>query len=419
MPDTAVMASFDIESLYTNVPLQETTQIIVNNLENYDHDTLGLNRQQLSKLLNIATSESVFTFEEKLYSQIDGVSMGSCLGPAYANAFLCHHEVSWLNNCPVSFKPLYYRRYVDDTFLIFSHPSHIDRFLQYLNSKHSNIKFSCEIELNNQLSFLDVQISNINGNFSTTVYRKPTFTGLGLNYLSFVPHLYKVNSIKTLINRAYNICCSYFLLNLEIEKLRKYFSENLYPSGLFEKTLKIFLNNKFSPKPAVTTVKKDIRYLRIPFVGHESFRIKKQLLNSIKCNYPQIDFRIAFSNPFTVGSALKKPIMRPLSLTSNAVYLFSCPCCNARYVGSSTRFIQHRICEHKGISYRTLLPLTKPPFSAIREHSHNSDHPYTDTAFEILTVSSTKTDLLILESLYINKMKPNLNTGTAVPLFTK
>ena len=141
--------------------------------------------------------------------------------------------------------------------------------------------------------------------------------------------------------------------------------------------------------------------------------------NSIKRNYPQIDFRIAFNNPFTIGSTLKKPNMRPLSLTSNAVYLFSCPCCNARYVGSSTRWIQHRICDHKGISCRTFLPLSKPSFSAIREHSHNSDHPFTDSSFEILTVSSTKTDLLILESLYINKLKPSLNTGTAVQLYTK
>ena len=39
---------------------------------------------------------------------------------------------------------------------------------------------------NKQLSFLDVDVSYIDDIFLTSVYRKPTFTGLGLNYFSAV-----------------------------------------------------------------------------------------------------------------------------------------------------------------------------------------------------------------------------------------
>ena len=45
--------------------------------------------------------------------------MGSPLGPTLANLFLVYHEHKWLDNCPLQFRPKYYRRYVDDIFLMF------------------------------------------------------------------------------------------------------------------------------------------------------------------------------------------------------------------------------------------------------------------------------------------------------------
>ena len=112
LPHNFTMASFDVESLFTNVTLRETTDIIVDKLIEGDFNTHGLNKEQLKKLLNIATAESVFIFEDELYSQIDGVCMGSCLGPTYANAFLCHYENLWLNYCPATLKSVYYKHYV-------------------------------------------------------------------------------------------------------------------------------------------------------------------------------------------------------------------------------------------------------------------------------------------------------------------
>nr|XP_027207334.1 uncharacterized protein LOC113800746 [Penaeus vannamei] len=138
--------SFDIESLFTNVPLRETTEIIVNKTTTLTLNEFGLDKTTYGKLLDIAAHHSVFTFNESLYTQVDGVAMGSPLGPCYANTFLCYHEQAWLNNCPSSFKPIYYRRYMDDTFLLFNDPSHINPFMSYLNSQHPNIRFTCEAE---------------------------------------------------------------------------------------------------------------------------------------------------------------------------------------------------------------------------------------------------------------------------------
>ena len=72
-------------------------------------------------------------FDNKYYSQIDGVAMGSPLGPTLANIFLSYHESSWLKDCPKDFKPVYYKRYVDDILVLLNKPQHAQFFLEYMN----------------------------------------------------------------------------------------------------------------------------------------------------------------------------------------------------------------------------------------------------------------------------------------------
>ena len=134
------------------------------------------------------------------------IAMRSNLGPSLANIFLCQYETKWLNDCPLEFKPSFYRRYIDDTFLLFKSASHIPKFLHYLNSKHSSIKFTCDVETNSKLNFLDILIHNNQNKFETSVYRKPTFIVLGMEFNSFIPYYFKNNLISCLISRAFKIC---------------------------------------------------------------------------------------------------------------------------------------------------------------------------------------------------------------------
>ena len=107
-------------------------------------------------------------------------------------------------------KVLYYRRYVDDIICCFRNSYDARLFFEYLNSCHPNIKFTMETEERGQLPFLDVllskqSVSDRQGSFITSVYRKKTYTGLLTNYFSFTPFKYKLGLIKTLIDRAYKI----------------------------------------------------------------------------------------------------------------------------------------------------------------------------------------------------------------------
>ena len=132
--------------------------------------------------------ESFFTFDQKYYKKCDGVTMGSPLGHTFANAFMCHFENLWLENCPTQFKPVVDRRDVADTFLLFS--ENVVKFKKYLNKKRKHIVFTREIEKNGSFSFLDIKISREN-KFLNLVYRKPTFSGVCTNFESFISKCYK------------------------------------------------------------------------------------------------------------------------------------------------------------------------------------------------------------------------------------
>ena len=72
---------------------------------------------------------------------------------------LSHYEQVWLDDCPDEFKPVYYKRYVDDIFVLFRSPHHLEKFNEYLDTKYANIKFTSKEEVNGSLPFLDVLIS--------------------------------------------------------------------------------------------------------------------------------------------------------------------------------------------------------------------------------------------------------------------
>ena len=86
------------------------------------------------KLLRLAC-EGLFFYKDCLYKQIDGVAMGSPLGPTIANFFLAHIETKKLldsSMCP----PKFYSRFVDDCFAVFDSDISSLSFLNLLNSQH-------------------------------------------------------------------------------------------------------------------------------------------------------------------------------------------------------------------------------------------------------------------------------------------
>ena len=148
------MISFDV-SLFTNVPLEYTINIILDKVYNKRLIKTKLKRSELKKLLWLCTSELHFSFNRKIYRQVEGVSMGSPLGPVLANIFMVLLEETLVP--ALSQKMPVWLRYVDDTFTLIA-KNELDNVLSVLNSFHQSITFTYEKEMSNEIAFLDVMI---------------------------------------------------------------------------------------------------------------------------------------------------------------------------------------------------------------------------------------------------------------------
>ena len=302
--------------------------------------------------------------------------MGSPLGPLFANIFMSFHEQKWLNNCPSSFKPLLYRRYVDDCFLLFRSSDHVPLFLDYLNQQRANITFTTEIERDGKLPFFDIDICPSDRKFATSVYRKPTFTGLFTNFNSSIPLVYKQNLVSCLIHRIFNLCSSYENFHTQLEVVRKLFNSNGFPSHMFDRIVRRFLDHTFDPRPPVLTAFKKIIYFCLPFTGIHSLQIRTQINRLCNAAFPHLDIRFVFRSSRRISSFFHFKDKVPKYLRSSVVYLFKCRCCSASYVGQATRHLHTRISEHLGISPITGKHSTNPAMSSILSHIKGAVSPF-------------------------------------------
>ena len=163
-----------------------------------------------------------------LHKQKDCVTTGSSLGPTITTAFLSFYEMKWLEQCPNEFKPVF----TEDIlmiFLFYLNQLNLSQNFIHFNTCHPIMAFSFEQEVNGKSPFLDVDVSRLQGDvsqrISTTVYRKPTFSGVYSHFDSFLPTDYKVGMIYTVGYRCFKICSDWRGFHEELEFLKHIFKE--------------------------------------------------------------------------------------------------------------------------------------------------------------------------------------------------
>ena len=186
-------------------------------------------------------------FECTFYDQIDGVAMGSPLGPVLANLFLGYHEQKWLQSFE-EFELILYGRYVDDIICLFKSESDADKFFVFLNQLHPKMKFTIQKQTENHFSFLDLLVTSNGNNFLTSFYRKKHSIGLYTNYLSFTPFSYNIGLVKTLLHRAFAISSNWSIFHLQLSKTKELLEKNLYPSNFIDQQIKQYLHVQCSDK---------------------------------------------------------------------------------------------------------------------------------------------------------------------------
>ena len=365
------MLSFDVSSLFTNVPLTFTIELILDRL--YPACTINCKdkprtrqckecyrRGEFRILLEAATSDTQFMFDGKIFVQHNGVAMGAPLAPIIADVFMAELETTLMDRLEQK-GVREWHRYVDDTFVLVEPDTNIQDVLDILNGFHSSIKFTFEFEEANSLPFLDVRVSRSTSTnvFTTTIYRKPTFTGLMTNWNSFVPFSYKKASVVSMIQRALSVCSTYSLLDDELNQIRHYCHLNGYPRSFVDTRIGIGLtkylnrnnnnnnnnNNEESNLP-VAGCEKQRLFVEVPFIGEQTDLMKKKIQHLTGSIRPDLDVRFVAKPPRAVQTFFPTKDRVPKHLQSNTVYAATCKECGDTYVGMTKRQTVTRLCEH-------------------------------------------------------------------------
>ena len=391
------IVSYDVCSLFTNIPLAETIELAVKLILETTPD-IKISKKDLTKLFYFATAQTHFIFKGQYYDQVDGVAMGSPLAPVLANLFMGHHEAIWLNGY-TGCKPLFYKRYVDDIISIFNTEEDSLNFLDYLNTRHPNIRFTMEKQIKNKISFLDVHLENLNS-LITSVFRKSTFTGILTNFHSYTSFIYKKSLINCLIDRAFKINNTWLGFHKDLQEIKNILKKNSYPLPLINENIKKRLQTLHS-NHSTKQKSQDVHYFKLPFLGKQSDNLNKKISSLCKKYCKSVPIRIVFVST-KIRSFFSSKDSIPKSLMSNVVYKFQCARCNSCYIGETTRHLEKRIVEH----------LRKDKTSAIYKHIHEDVDcfNYCDkSCFSILDTAMTNFQLKVKEGMYIGWENPNLN----------
>ena len=285
--ESKFLVSFDIVSLFTNIPFDETISICADFLyRGPSIASLPFPEDVFIELMGIATKSVSFISNETMFRQIEGVSMRSPLGPILANIFVGFHERRLFDRFP---QPFIYLRYVDDTFVSFTSRSDALVFFDTLNQLHSSLSFTMEEENNGQLPFLDVLVERCDSSFLTSIYRKPTFTGLYLDWHYFASKSRKLNLIRCLSYRALNIFSDCKIEN-ELKAIKDIFIDNGYPEDVIDINIKHTVT-KFKNLNKVFGPPKCPVYFRIPWVGSASQPFADKIASSVYRCYHAVNLR--------------------------------------------------------------------------------------------------------------------------------
>lgn len=355
-----ILVSFDVESLFTNIPVKETLNIIEERLNNEPNlaDRTNLPVHVIIELLTLCTDSNYFELNGQIYRQDEGMPMGSPLSPVFANIFMEDFEQKAIASSTV--KPEVWLRYVDDTFVIWSHGKQkLDEFTDHLNNISPSIKLTTEIETQNTLPFLDVNVTRENNKLNTTVFRKKTHTGRYLNYTSNHSVSVKEGVALSLFDRARAVCSDNSSLRREFDNIEHDLKKNGYPDKLIRKCSRPV--NKLQPSHIET--EKPKAFICIPYIPKVSEKIRRIAR--------KFQIKTAFKTQNTLRQHLTKTKPENTEQASkNCIYSIPCEC-NREYIGETKRPLEVRLKEHKNS-----LKNGETSSSKLAKHAWENDHNF-------------------------------------------
>lgn len=372
-----IFFSMDVESLYTNIPIEGGIETVKKAFEIYPDPCRP--DLELLELLRINLERNDFVFDDKFYLQIKGTAMGKRFAPSYANIFMANWEREALSKCKI--KPISYLRYLDDIWGIWGGSlEEFEEFFRILNSHDPSIKLKVEID-KQAIQFLDTTVFKGPGFLETgkldiKVFFKTTDTHALLHKKSFHPsHTFK-GIIKAQLTRFQRICTRKEDFWTAVKTLFKTLLQRGYTRTFLKNCLRNFQNKKvkkdrilpiittfssasrilnrawkrnfeniFKPTGLVPELETISAYRRNPNLTDWLVRAKLPSLNWKKTLGKQDHFmKLTFIRSNT-RELIK--IKQGFELKNmNCVYLIICKECQKKYVGETKNELWKRLTQH-------------------------------------------------------------------------
>ena len=223
--------TMDISSLYTLIPNSEGLQAL-----RYFFDQRTVKEPSSETLLRLAElvlTLNCFSFAGNYYKQINGVAMGTKMGPSYANIFVGYVEHQFFNQYDGP-KPDLYGRYIDDCIgAISSSREELNHFITSVNSFHPALKYTWEIS-ETSLAFLDIKVSISGNGLCTSMHYKPTDSYIYLLHSSSHPSLVKHSIPYSQFLRLRRLCSDDSDFSNKSKEMCQFFEKGGYPASVIQ-----------------------------------------------------------------------------------------------------------------------------------------------------------------------------------------
>ena len=371
------LASFDVKSLFTNVPIQGAIEAVTRALDENQDAPLPVPKRDFISLVRLCVEFGALEFDGIEFKQVEGLAMGSPLSPVLACLFMEVLEADHF--LPIIGPDTTWLRYVDDVLIIVDKDQDLSSILGSINSIHPKIQFTSEEEQDHKLPFLDTIIWNRGSKMLFSVYRKPTNKDDFIHFYSSHSHRTKTGIVLGFFLRAFRIC-SHEFLEEELQYIRGVFTKLGYPLGLLYQLEKKAV--KIRSKTSRSKTRKP--YVSVPFSEQ----------NDVVTDFVKGTLNVTYPAGVTIKNILRRK--KKSSNQESVVYKIPCGVCEKSYIGESYRGAEKRAEEHKrDLRYHR-------ETNAIVQHAEKEGHLPDWSAMTVLCQGLSKPHRQAVEAAYIS-----------------
>lgn len=402
LEDDEILVSFDIVSLYPNIPIPEALQCIDEWLNGSD---LSDGKAVIySEAVRMCMEQNEFQYNNKFYKITHGTSMGNPLSCFIANSFIGMLETKLKSEGKL---PKVWYRYVDDVFTILKREN-IQSMIKILNSQFKTIKFTVELECDGKLPFLDLLLTRIDNHIDIDIYRKPTTTKRFITSDSHTPLSHQMATFHSMVYRMCRLPLSAANFMREKNTIKEIACINGYRSDIVDNlTIKHSRNlkkNNLSTMFVKNNIEKVYRRYTFNFIPNISEKLKPIFYKN--------NIEMVFNNDNKLHRKLGTPKDKIDNMNKSGIYKIECGGCSDLYIGQTRRNIRTRYKEH--ISH---IKYNRENKSAVAFHTLNNNHLNIDSmSIELVKQVNHYSDLDAWESIFMKKYENRLMNNEQAPI---